>query len=184
MRILHRPLLVAVLHVVAHPRRTLSIALIVLAGCLGLAYFRLNIATDQNRLFDPTVPFFRDFLRFGELFPENEALYIVVERARPTDPEPPVRRWTSIADDLAARMRTLTSAVRSVNAKVPVERLGTQGLLFDSPPRVQQAFADVKRFVPLAKLWAEEPNALTRLLGATPIERFGTAVRTQALDEE
>jgi predicted RND superfamily exporter protein len=184
MRLFHRPLLVAVLHVVTHPKRALSIALIVLAGCLGLAYFRLNISTDQNRLFDPTVPFFRDFLRFGELFPENEALYIVVERARPADPEPPVRRWTQIADDLAARLRTLTSAVHSVDAKVPVERLGTQGLLFDSHARVQQAFADVKRFVPLAKLWAEEPNSLTRLLGTTPIERFVTALRAQPIDTE
>src|SRR5690349_4415679 len=181
MRILHRPLLVAVLHVVTHPKRALSIALIVLAACVGLAYFRLDIATDQNRLFDPTVPFFRDFLRFGELFPENEALYVVVERARPTDPEPPVRRWTSIADELAARVRTLKSAVHSVDAKVPVERLGTQGLLFDAPARVRQAFADVKRFVPLAKLWAEEPNALTNLLGKTPNERFVTADRNQTL---
>src|SRR4051794_13609779 len=183
MRLFHRPLMVAVLKVVSFPKTTLAIALVLLAASGALAYFRLNISTDQNRLFDPTVPFFRDFIRFGELFPENEAVYIVVERAdRATNP--PVRRWTQAADELAAAMKRLPDAVGSVDARVPLDQLGEQGLLFDSPQRVRQAHADIKRFVPLVQLWAQEPDVLTRLLGRTPLERFLGALRTQPPSDE
>ena len=81
MRLIHRPLLVGVLHVVKFPRRVLLVAGLALAGCIGLAMWRLNIATDQNRLFDPKVRFFRDFLSFSDKFPENEAIYIIIEPA-------------------------------------------------------------------------------------------------------
>src|SRR2546423_10793900 len=107
MRLFHRPLMVAVLKVVSYPKTTLAIALILLAGCGALAYFNLDISTDQNKLFDPDVPFFKDYLRFSELFPENEAVYVVVERWDPVAPRPPVKRWAQIADDLAARLASL-----------------------------------------------------------------------------
>src|SRR5688500_4884112 len=57
---LERLLLRFVLFVVAHPRATLTVCLLALIGCVGLAVFRLDISTDQNKLFDPHVPFFAD----------------------------------------------------------------------------------------------------------------------------
>src|SRR5437762_1210975 len=98
---LHRPLLIAVLHVVSNPRRVLIVAGVVLACSGVLAWTRLGISSDQNKLFDPDVQFFRDFLRFNELFPENDAVYVVVEAKNPSDPPPPVARWTAVADAIA-----------------------------------------------------------------------------------
>src|SRR5437868_2536984 len=147
MRLIHRPLLVGVLHVVKYPRRVLLVAGLALAACIGLAMWKLNIATDQNRLFDPKVQFFRDFLSFSEKFPENEAIYIIIE---PADSQHvSISRWTDIADKLAVNLWAMPDYVKSVDAKVPMRRLGAQGLLFDEPQRVQQNFNDVKRFIPL-----------------------------------
>jgi len=90
---LHRPLLVAVLNFVARPWLTLISAAIVVVACVVLAMLRLNISTDQNKLFDPDAPFFHDYLRYIEKFPENEAIYVLIE---PNDAamSPPVKRWT------------------------------------------------------------------------------------------
>src|SRR4051794_11059100 len=158
MRIIHRPLLLAVLNVVSHPWVALFCAAVILNACVLLACLKLNISTDQNKLFDPNVKFFRDYLKFSETFPENEAIYLVVERANPRAPQPPVRRWTDFADALAVRLKSMREYVASVDAKVPTEQLGSQGILFDDPENVRRNFEDVKRFVPLAKLWAEKPN--------------------------
>jgi hypothetical protein len=78
----------------------------------------------------------------------------------------------------------MSEHVRSVDQKVPSEKLGVQGLLFDEPARVKQSFDEVKRFIPLVKLWAEKPDVLERVLGATPLERFITGLRTQKPDAE
>ena len=86
MRLIHRPLLIFVLHVVNHPRRILTISLLVLAICVGAAKRKLNISTEQNKLFDPNVQFFRDFRSFNQKFPETEATYVLIE---PTDPAHP-----------------------------------------------------------------------------------------------
>src|SRR5262245_46645808 len=94
---MHRPLLRAVLAVVSHPWLSLFISAFVLVACVGFAVMKLEISTDQNKLFDPNVPFFRDYLKFNELFPENEAIYVLIE-AKDTAGVPPVRRWTAIAD--------------------------------------------------------------------------------------
>src|SRR5438874_7387168 len=177
MRLFHRPLLIAVLKVTSHPKLSLLIAGVVLVACVSLAAWKLEISTEQNNLFDPDVPFFRDFLAFSKNFPENDALYILIEPADATQRQiPPVARWTAIADAIADRLRQMSGYVRAFDAKVPTEQLGSQGLLFDEPPRVRQAFEDIKQFSALAKLWAEPPNLLTRALGWTPIERFLTAV--------
>src|SRR5256885_6586913 len=182
MRLIHRPLLIGVLHVVKHPRRVLAIAVLITALCGLLAAWKLNISSDQNKLFDPNVQFFRDFLSFTQRFPENEATYIIIE---PVDRSktPPVPRWTALADAIAARLKTMPQYVKAVDAKVPTEQLGSQGLLFDDPANVRQSFEDVKRFIPLVKLWAEKPG-LSALLGRTPIERFLNALRTQTPNEE
>src|SRR5437667_7053890 len=150
MRLIHRPLLVGVLHVVKYPRRVLLVAGLALAACIGLAMWKLNIATDQNRLFDPNVQFFRDYLSFIERFPENEAIYIIVEpAAQRSNQSIPVARWTEIADRLTARLSEMTQFVKSVDSRVPTAELGAQGLLFDEPPRVRQSFIEIKRFIPL-----------------------------------
>ena len=70
-----------VLHVVARPKLTLLIAAALLAGCVGLATLRLGISSDENKLFSEKVKFFRDFLEYDRKFPENNGLYVVVERA-------------------------------------------------------------------------------------------------------
>jgi predicted RND superfamily exporter protein len=179
----HRGILVAVLGVVARPRLTLALCGVVLALCGALALSRLTISTDQNALFDPDVQFFKDYLRFIELFPENEAVYVVVQ-SRDRGTVPPVRRWAAIADQVAGRLKAMPQYVKSVDARVPVDQLGAQGLLFDDPKLVQRNFDDVKRFVPLAKLWGEPPGTLTRVLGNSPLERFVTALQLQQPDEE
>ncbi|MEA2710259.1 MAG: uncharacterized protein QOF78_2860 [Phycisphaerales bacterium] len=179
----HRPLLIAVLQVVSRPRLTLIIAGVVLALCATLALTRLQLSSDQNKLFDPNVKFFRDFLRLNELFPENEAIYVVVEAKDPKNP-PPVARWTGLADAITLRLRGLDKYVKSVDSRVPLDKLGAQGLLFDEPQFVRASFEEIKRFAPLAKLWAEKPGTLTSLLGSTPLERFVTALNTQPPDEE
>jgi predicted RND superfamily exporter protein len=179
----HRGILLGVLGVVSRPRLALAVAGAVVAVCATLAFLRLDISSNTNELFDPDVPFFRDYLRFIELFPENEAVYVVVQTRDPRA-APPVARWTDFADALAARLRAMPQYVKSVDAKVPIDQLGPQGLLFDDPRRLRQNFADVQRFVPLAKLWGEEPNLLTRALGASPMERFLGALQFQPADEE
>ena len=57
-----------------HPLRSLIVAGVVLAGCVTLAMTRLDISSDQNKLFSTKVKFFRDYLEFDEKFPENEAV--------------------------------------------------------------------------------------------------------------
>src|SRR5207248_2377953 len=99
-----------VLHVVKFPRRVLLVCGLALAVCIGLAMWKLNIATDQNRLFDPNVQFFRDFLSFSDKFPENEAIYIVIE---PADSQRiAISRWTDIADQLAANLSSISDYVK------------------------------------------------------------------------
>jgi len=180
----HRILLHGVLRVVNHPRLTLLVSAVLLANCVALAMWQLDVSTDQNKLFSPKVKFFRDYLEFNEKFPENEAIYILVEPADPNAPPPSVPRWTAAADAIAARLRQLDAYVKSVDQRVPLDKLGTQGILFDSPESVRQSLADAARFAPLAKLWAERPGTLTRLLGNTPMQRFLAGLTTQPIDAE
>src|SRR5689334_4947453 len=121
MRIIHRPLLVFVLHVVKYPVRVLVVTIITVAICATLAIWKLNLATDQNRLFDPNVKFFRDFLSFTQRFPENEATYVLIEPTN-RDRPPPVARWMAIADAIAAKLKTMPQYVRAVDAKVPTDQ--------------------------------------------------------------
>jgi hopanoid biosynthesis associated RND transporter like protein HpnN len=168
--------------VVAHPRLTLACAGVVLAACIALALTRLGISTDQNKLFSSDVAFFRDYLSFIQKFPENEAIYIVIEAS--AQQQPAVQRWVSLADAIAASLRNLPQYVKSVDCRVPVDELGRQGILFEQRDRLKQTLADVQRFAPLARLWAEKPNVLTGLLGSTPLERFLAALGAQQPDEE
>ncbi len=172
MRLIKRPLLIIVLHVVEHPRRVLTIAMGTVALCAIFAAWKLNISSDQDKLFDPNVKFFRDYLVFANQFPENEATYVLIEPTDRAHP-PAVARWAAIADAIATRLKEMPQYVKSVDARIPLDELGAQGLLFDDPDRVKQSFSDVKRFIPLVKPWAE-----ATAFGRTPIERFLNTLNT------
>ncbi|HMB96036.1 MAG TPA: MMPL family transporter, partial [Tepidisphaeraceae bacterium] len=184
MRFFYRLLLISVLNFIQRPKRTLLIAGLILVAASALAAWKLNISTDQNKLFDPNVRFFREYLSFTQRFPENEAIYVIAEPLDQTKP-PAVSRWTDLSDAIVQRLRTMPQYVKLVDNKVPVDRLGKQGLLFDTPKAVQQNFEELKQFIPLVQLWAENPNAVVRtLLGSTPIERFLSGVHTQKPDNQ
>ena len=57
MGFIQRRILRGVMAVVRHPKLTLAIAAVVLAGCVTGAYFKLKISSDQNQLFSAKVPF-------------------------------------------------------------------------------------------------------------------------------
>lgn len=178
---MHRALLWLVLLVAARPKTTLVVASFMALVCVGLAIQRLSISTDQNKQFSERVGFFRDYLDFIDQFPENEAVYVVVET---TGTPPPLRRWTALADEIAARLRSIPSFVRLVEVRVPSEGMGVQGLAFDSSARVRAAAQEVVRFVPLAKLWGEAPVGVAAAMGDTPIERFLGALNLSKPDSD
>jgi predicted RND superfamily exporter protein len=171
-----------VLAVVNHPKLSLLIAAVVVSACAMLALERLSLSSDQDQLFSSHVKFFKDWLDFQEWFPENTALYVVVEPANRAAPPPPVGRWAQIADALAERLAKLPQQVKSVDARVASEKLGAWGLIFDDPSRVRQSFDEVRGdFAQLIRLWAEKPTLLTVRLGETPLERFFPAMLAQRL---
>src|ERR1051325_1130525 len=106
MRFVHRSILIFVLNVVSHPWVSLIISAAVLIACISIALAKLNISTDQNKLFDPNVQFFRDYLEFNRKFPENEAIYVIVEAADRAHP-PAVKRWAAVAEAIGSRLREL-----------------------------------------------------------------------------
>ena len=145
----HRPILRFVLWVVSHPRATLAITLLVAAASVALAVARLNISTDQDKLFSADVPFFRDYLKFDEQFPENEAVFVVLQ-AKGDERKIPVERWTAAADAIAGRLAAIPQHVKSVDVRVPLDKLGAQGVLFEEPAQVPKIVEDVRaRFIPL-----------------------------------
>jgi predicted RND superfamily exporter protein len=181
MGFVHRRLLIGVLAVARRPRTTLLIAAAALLLCILATVSTLTISTDQNQLFSGKVPFFRDYLSFIKEFPENEAVYIVIE---PKDPatQPPLHRWTAVADEVTARLQSLTDTVRLAECKVPLEELGRQGILFEDPAKLPAELEQARQFVPLAQFWGEKADLATGLLGNTPMERFlaGTAAHADA----
>ncbi|MCY2952228.1 MAG: MMPL family transporter [Planctomycetota bacterium] len=183
MGFIHRQIQKTVLAVVTHPKLTLGTAGIVLVGCVSIALNGLTLSTDQNKLFSSQVPFFRNYLEFIAKFPENEAMYVIVERARPRV-FPPVVRWTALADRIAGRLRAMPKYVKSVETGIPLDQLGAQGILFEEPGRLKQTLEEAGQFVPLVKLFGEKPDMLTGLLGPTPIERLITALATQKQDAQ
>lgn len=171
--------------VVRHPRWVLGACLVLLGLSVWVSVARLRISSDQNELFDPKVKFFGDYLNFTRQFPEHEATYVLVEASPGSDSGAiNTGRWTAIAEDLTARLRSMPEFVSSVDSRVPIDRLGDQGLLFDSPERVRQAREEVEQFIPLVRLWGEAPNLLERVLGPNPTERFLAGVNTQQPDEQ
>src|SRR4051794_26668743 len=120
---IQRRLVRAVVHVVESPRRTLLIAGVVVAACAVLAGASLRISTDQNKLFSARAAFFKEYLRFIEKFPENEAVYVLVQTRDPLA-RPAMERWTGLADAITQQLSAMPQYVRSVDSRVPVEALG------------------------------------------------------------
>lgn len=170
--------------VVARPRLTLAIAGAAVLACAAWAYLRLDISTDTNRLFNPNVPFFADYLEFDRKFPENEAIYVVIEPRDPKGATPDPARWTGAADAIEAALAALPGHVRRVEARIPLEQLGDQGLLFESPEAVRQRAVEVRRFIPLVRIWAERPRGLERVFGAAPMDQFLSKIQAAPPDAE
>jgi predicted RND superfamily exporter protein len=149
MGFIQRRVLTMVLRVVERPRLSLAIAGLALAVCVGMALVRLRVSTDQDKLFAADVPFFHNYLDFVDKFPENEAIFCVIEpKIDPkTGREIPqsVAQWTGLADAIVHRLSTMGKYVKSAEAKVPLEQLGPQAVLFQP---ISQRLGTVRRAVP------------------------------------
>ena len=120
----------SVLHVVAHPRLTLLLAGILLVASIVLARWKLGISSDESRLFSTKVKHYREFIDFEDKFPENDALYVIIE---PLSQKkiPPIARWIALADEITEKLRAMPAVVEAVESHVPLEKMGPQGILFD-----------------------------------------------------
>ena len=169
---LQRRLLGMVLRVVRFPRLTLAICAMALVGCVALALARLSIDTDQDKLFSPNVPFFKTFLEYEDKFPENEALYVVIDRTDRSK-DPPIAQWTGLADGITARLSKLDKIVERVECRTPVSELGREALLFQDAELVHQEYRQAQdQLLPLARMWGERPNPLAAVLAPSPMQRF------------
>src|SRR5579862_5554505 len=110
MDFLHRRILIFVLAVARRPRLTLLCISLSVAICVSLAILRLTISSDQNKLFSSKVPFFHNYLELTRKFPENEAVYIIVE---PNDPNKSgqMTQWMALADQITAKLQTMKETV-------------------------------------------------------------------------
>ena len=168
-----------VLGVVGHPRIVLSLVAITLVICTSLAMFRLSISTQQDELFSSKPVFFHDYLEFVKRFPENDAVYVVLE-PKDAAATPPADQWAKAADSITAKIKALTDVVQDAYCKVPLQQLGRQGLLFEDAKLIPAELDDARtQLAPLAGLFGQAPGLGERLVGSTPIERFVTGLRIQ-----
>jgi len=177
-----RTLLRGILAGVARPRLTLAGAALIVIACSLLAFFCLHVSAEENELFSHKVEFFRNWLDFNKLFPENEATYVVAE---PKDKSivPPTARWTALADAIAAKLRTIPDAVQSVDERIPLDQLGKQGILFEDPASLRQEIDEARGLAQLARLWGES-NPVLGLLGPNPTSRFLAGARLAGNSDE
>lgn len=168
-----RRLIKGVLWVVAYPKLTLGLAAVLLLVCAGWAYKSLTISSDQNELFSPKVKFFADWLDFDRKFPENQAIYVIIEPITP-EMHPPVQHWVEVADAITHRLREMPEQVEQVVEKTPLDQPGAPGILFDDPKDLPNAFSGLKELSQLAQQWGGRPGLLGRFeLGRRPpISRY------------
>jgi predicted RND superfamily exporter protein len=185
MGFVQRRLVISVLRIVERPKLTLLAAAVLLAAAALVARLWLSVSTDQNDLFSPKVKFFADYLRFDQLFPENQATYVVVEPADLNHP-PPVGQWVELADRLAARLRSMPQYIDpgKVEEKIPLLTPKAPGILFDDPDKLQSHVQELRDSLPLMQLWGEKPSLLTGWMGRTPMERFITSMSLRKPDQE
>jgi uncharacterized protein len=170
---IQRKLVHGVMTVVAWPRATLVVcAVLAIVSVIGAKIF-LSISTDENKLFDRDVKFFKDYLKFTDAFPENEAILVVV---RPADEakRPATKEWVALADEITDGLRGMPQYVKSVDSHVPVEKLGRQGLIFDdSWKHFKEHAGSAGEFAQLVQLVAGRQGlAETMALGRSPVERL------------
>lgn len=180
MGIVQRQAVKFVLAVVHRPRLTLVLCGVALVASVLLGVGFLKISTDQNKLFSAKVPFFRDYLDFIEQFPENEAIYVVVESATPGK-TPALDRWSSIADAIDARLSKMPQHVVSVSSRVKPSDMGPYGLMFASHDSLPGIMREYKEFVPLLKRLGEKPGLDAALLGEAPLERLVGSLQGSAV---
>jgi predicted RND superfamily exporter protein len=171
---LQRRLLTGVLFVARHPRLVLCVVVLTVAAAVGVAVSFLRISTDQNQLFSAKVSFFADYLNFIHTFPENEAVYIVIE-PRAQFGRPTLDEWKAVADTVTDRLNSMTETVRLAVCRVPLDQLGRQGILFEDPSKLPEDLKEAQQLVPLAKFWGEKPGVPVSLMGNSPLERFLSA---------
>ncbi|MCC6423043.1 MAG: MMPL family transporter [Phycisphaerales bacterium] len=181
MGFVQRRLMTAVLMVVKYPKLTLGVAGVVLAVCVAAAVMRLSISTDQNKLFSPDVKFFGDYLKFVEKFPENEAIYVLIEPAGGGQ-SPAFDRWTSLADAIDGALRPL-DVVDSVESRVHPQDLGNQALLFEDHEMLEADLAGYRQFAQLLGSLVGEPGVDRVLLGSAVTERFYALMAAAPADE-
>jgi predicted RND superfamily exporter protein len=168
---LHRRLLIAMLWVVTHPKKTLAIGLLALLACGVYAFTNLGISTNQDELFSSKVAFFGDYIDFTKDFPENQASYVMVEATDPAHP-PATTDWIAVANAITDRLKNDKTDVKSVDSHAPLEQLGSQGILFQDPNQVKQDFTDFQQLsIPF-----RPTNFLNRSLGPVPVARFFNAL--------
>ncbi|MCC7349038.1 MAG: MMPL family transporter [Phycisphaerales bacterium] len=181
MGFVQRRLMMAVLMVVKHPKLTLGAAGLALAVCVAAAAMRLSISTDQNKLFSPDVKFFADYLNFVEKFPENEAIYVLIEPAV-DGRSPPFDRWMSLADAIDAKLRPL-DVVESVESRVHPRDLGNQALLFEDHDMLEADVEGYRQFARLLGQLVEKPGVDRLLLGSSVAERFYALMAAAPVEE-
>lgn len=170
----HRLLLLWMLWVVDHPRKTLVLVFIILLTCIAMALSNLGLSTNQDELFSSDVKFFHDYIDFTQDFPENQASYVMIEAVDSKHP-PAVQEWTAIADAITDQLKKDTDDVKAVDSHVPLEELGNQGILFEDPQQVKQDFNDFQELsIPF-----RPTNFLNRRLGDVPLTRFFNALGVQ-----
>jgi len=181
---IQRRLLKSVLAVVEYPRATLLLCAGLLALSIALAVSRLNIDTDQDNLFSSHVGFFHEYLDYINKFPENEAMYVLIEPADPRKP-PSLSRWTELAERVAEKMRALTTVVSSVEYRTPVSELGGDALLFADRSELEQSFKDAQSIlVPLAQVWGSRQDGILSALAPSPMQRFLVGMSLTAPDAD
>src|SRR5208282_1267720 len=85
---------------------------------------------------------------------------------------PTLEDWTGVADAVTRRLNEMPDFVRLAQCKVPLDKLGRQGILFEDPAKLPDDVKQAAPLVPLAQFWGEKPNVATSLLGNSPLERF------------
>lgn len=181
MGFVQRRLMKAVLMVVRYPKLTLGVAGVVLAVCVAAAVTRLSISTDQNKLFSPDVKFFADYLNFVEKFPENEAIYVLMEPAAQGE-SPPFDRWMDLADAIDAALRPL-DVVDSVETRVHPQDLGNQALLYEDRQMLDEDLEGYRQFAQLLGRLVQEPGLDRFVLGSAVAERFYALMAAAPADE-
>ncbi|HUO06788.1 MAG TPA: MMPL family transporter [Phycisphaerae bacterium] len=176
MGFLQRRMVKGVMTVVTYPKVTLGICAVLLVASVVYAQLGLSLSTDENALLTQKLQFFKDYLRFDAKFPENEAFVVIVQPRDYAHP-PLAKRWIALADEIAGKLRALKEDVDRVDARAPLDQLGSQALLFDDWADLKEKSAQMQREVPLLKILGEkQPLAKTLILGGNMMQRFYNAM--------